>query len=437
MIPVSTPPRNNGRSACLSTMVWALLTHNIATPSSSIHTRQSSSNFHISTPRTPSLSSKRSFQSTVSGFLKRASSKKRSSLAIDTNGSDAGSIYTSPRTPDRAVFTPSMSKQSSDLSLRNGRPSTVYDSDSTTSPRRTPASKIFRTPESRSVRRAPSLPPSSFPSASLNNEARIARASILDTLDDDERLQTSKEIRQEIELVEAEGRRLLDAFNGLELSTLVKHQNGSAHAPLSAAMVSSPVDSEAPWKLNTLSPTASIRTGKDPDAMSIVSAASGVSRKRAPSVTNRPKPFSVSGSAPVHQPVTLGRKASMSSMSSRGRSGTTPSHASPGRHKFGSTSSINLTRSTGHLPLATVSEHEMPYASSPLRPVDNPSTPEGSQYAGSVRRLDRDGDIAALEAEMTDIRKRRTEVTARYDARLEYLRARLKGAELREKLMKR
>ena len=418
-------------------MVWALLTHNIATPSSSIHTRQSSSNFHISTPRTPSLSSKRSFQSTVSGFLKRASSKKRSSLAIDTNGSDAGSIYTSPRTPDRAVFTPSMSKQSSDLSLRNGRPSTVYDSDSTTSPRRTPASKIFRTPESRSVRRAPSLPPSSFPSASLNNEARIARASILDTLDDDERLQTSKEIRQEIELVEAEGRRLLDAFNGLELSTLVKHQNGSAHAPLSAAMVSSPVDSEAPWKLNTLSPTASIRTGKDPDAMSIVSAASGVSRKRAPSVTNRPKPFSVSGSAPVHQPVTLGRKASMSSMSSRGRSGTTPSHASPGRHKFGSTSSINLTRSTGHLPLATVSEHEMPYASSPLRPVDNPSTPEGSQYAGSVRRLDRDGDIAALEAEMTDIRKRRTEVTARYDARLEYLRARLKGAELREKLMKR
>lgn len=79
----------------------------------------------------------------------------------------------------------------------------------------------------------------------------------------------------------------------------------------------------------------------------------------------------------------------------------------------------------------------MPYVSSPLRHADDPTTPEGSQYAGSVRRLGGDEDIAVLETEMADIRRRRTEVTARYEARLEYLRARLKGAELREKLMKR
>lgn len=48
-----------------------------------------------------------------------------------------------------------------------------------------------------------------------------------------------------------------------------------------------------------------------------------------------------------------------------------------------------------------------------------------------------DDDFTALEAEMADIRRRRAEVTARYEARIEYLRARLKGAELREKLMKR
>jgi len=37
-------------------------------------------------------------------------------------------------------------------------------------------------------------------------------------------------------------------------------------------------------------------------------------------------------------------------------------------------------------------------------------------------------------SEMEDIRKRRLEVSRRYEARLEYLRARLKGAELHEKL---
>ena len=52
-------------------------------------------------------------------------------------------------------------------------------------------------------------------------------------------------------------------------------------------------------------------------------------------------------------------------------------------------------------------------------------------------RIAEDEDLSALEAEMTDIRRRRAEVTARYEARIEYLRARLKGAELREKLLKR
>lgn len=66
-----------------------------------------------------------------------------------------------------------------------------------------------------------------------------------------------------------------------------------------------------------------------------------------------------------------------------------------------------------------------------------PLSPEGSQYSESVKHLREDDDILALEAEMADIRKRRAEVTARYEARLEYLRARLKGAELREKLLKR
>jgi hypothetical protein len=40
------------------------------------------------------------------------------------------------------------------------------------------------------------------------------------------------------------------------------------------------------------------------------------------------------------------------------------------------------------------------------------------------------------ETEMEDIRRRREEVSLRYEARLEYLRAKLKGAQLHEKLLK-
>jgi hypothetical protein len=40
------------------------------------------------------------------------------------------------------------------------------------------------------------------------------------------------------------------------------------------------------------------------------------------------------------------------------------------------------------------------------------------------------------EDEMEDIRRRREEVSVRYEARLEYLRAKLKGAQLHEKLLR-
>jgi hypothetical protein len=66
------------------------------------------------------------------------------------------------------------------------------------------------------------------------------------------------------------------------------------------------------------------------------------------------------------------------------------------------------------LPLATVEEKGFP-------PTD----------------LSNDHALEALENEMSDIRRRRAEVVARYEARLEFLRVRLKGAEMHEKLLKR
>lgn len=48
-----------------------------------------------------------------------------------------------------------------------------------------------------------------------------------------------------------------------------------------------------------------------------------------------------------------------------------------------------------------------------------------------------DPALVMLESEMADIRRRRAEVVARYEAKLELLRAKLKGAEMHEKLLKR
>jgi len=76
--------------------------------------------------------------------------------------------------------------------------------------------------------------------------------------------------------------------------------------------------------------------------------------------------------------------------------------------QMGSTPS--LTRSTGHLPMGVVREDE------------------------AVLTVDLD-DEREFGLEMEDLRRRREEVAARYDARLEYLRAKLKGAELHEKLL--
>ena len=151
----------------------------------------------------------------------------------------------------------------------------------------------------------------------------------------------------------------------------------------------------------------------------------------------------------VSQPISLGRKSSLSSISSRGRSGTTSGApylpalpSSLGRLWSGSSSSVNLARSTNHLPLAPVAEGDSRESIEGHRRhlrLDTSSSALLGPSSTSPRRnglIGDDGDITALEAEMAEIRRRRAEVMGRYDERLGYLRAKLKGAELHEKLLR-
>ncbi|TCD64526.1 hypothetical protein EIP91_003993 [Steccherinum ochraceum] len=298
-----------------------------------------------------------------------------------------------------------------------------------------PASPSISRSTTRSHRAAP---PSSFTAKGSSREARQASSGSSDDVGEDEHLQKAQDIRQEIELIEAEARRLLDAFNGLELSALVRVQRPPGPH---TAIPSSVSDSEGRLRSGSVSMSpkgSSIRLARDHDSMSIRSSQSiqtMFSAHKAPSTHSKLQRPPNGTLPPSLGPGSLPRKDSVSSMSVHSRKSghaTVPKSPSvprtPSKFRLGSQSSLNLSRSAIHLPLETVSESET---------QQRPHSPAWSGHdSASAMRVDGEGADASAVEEMADIRRRRMEVTARYEARLEYLRARLRGAELREKLMK-
>ena len=266
-----------------------------------------------------------------------------------------------------------------------------------------------------SIRRY-ATPPSSFPGVKALASDPKYTGHVQDVFDE-ENLQGSGQIKQELAAVEAERKRLLDAFNGLELTTMTKRKH-QRHARM-------PDDSreESTWTL--IPDSRSLRRiGIDSDATSVRSGNSMSTTYTGKRVQRQKTTSSLATMS--SKPSSMHRKTSMSSMSSgKGMASSglapppvpsLPSNITLGIGFNGSSSSINLTRSTGHLPMTSVPEDEVKSVSS--RSVKQPEEVDH-----------------VLEEEMADIRRRREEVSMRYEARLEYLRAKLKGAQLHEKLM--
>jgi hypothetical protein len=395
------------------------------------------------------VQSKGTSSSSVSGFLRRATGRRKASTDTDTLHSDSTSFRSassnSPNTFARRLLRLSLSKQGSTASLRDDTPSSAYDALSPTyaaSPRRSggpsksASPSISRSSTTRSKRQAPPPPPSAFHHRANGAEPKRMQthSAILDDEVDDGELNSSKEIRAQIEAVEAEGRRLMDAFNGLELSALTRKSQSPL---LSSGHFLQGFDSfDSSW---------SFRPPKDADGMSLRSVTSNgtsLSAHRSPVRT----PRTVPNTPLVSQPISLGRKSSLSSISSRPTNGAPHLPALPsslGRLWAGSSSSVNLTRSTGHLPLEPVAEGDSRESVEGhvrhLHVDTSPSVLLGTITASSRRNevVGDEGDIMALESEMAEIRRRRAEVMGRYDERLGYLRVKLKGAELHEKLLRR
>jgi len=217
--------------------------------------------------------------------------------------------------------------------------------------------------------------------------------------------------------VEAEGKRLMDAFSGLEVTTLAKLHRHHIRPSLKSVDFTkgSP---ESHWGPDSESRSRLISLADD--GMSTISMRSGTSAGTTPSMSaslarSVHSPKKATRTKPVSfTPKTgsLHRKNSASSLTSERAGGRTLSTSiSHGHLKGGNLSNISLLRSSGHLPMDTVLEDE--------------KVPE------TVRV-----DTEEVENEMEDIRRRREEVSLRYEARLEYLRAKLKGAQLHEKLMR-
>ncbi|KAF8170095.1 hypothetical protein BJ912DRAFT_1066806 [Pholiota molesta] len=278
----------------------------------------------------------------------------------------------------------------------------------------------------------PSSPSSSNFSGSLISPVQYDNtfSSIHDVFDDDN-LHTAKDIRSAITATEDEGRRLVEAFNDLEANTIRRIQKQRARRLPTTTPANVNVLLEGrEWRTHRLvtspsSPRLDTKTHshhrhiasslerRGSDVASIRSGSSNyTSLSHSKSIASLPKHPSSPLSATFRMPSIM-RKSSISSVSSH-----TPS-VSPSSGTLGvNTHARGLSRSTSQLGLRTL-KGSSALASTETIGGANPDPPEYND-----------------DAELSDIRQRREDLVARYQSRVEFLRAKLRGAELHEKLLR-
>lgn len=266
-------------------------------------------------------------------------------------------------------------------------------------------------------------PPSSFPMRAVGSETKYGGH--LGDIFDEDNLRTTAEIRQEILTVEAEARRLMDAFNGLELTTLARVQRRHGRLPLENTR-----GEGSSWTLVPDGRSQRRVVIADSDVVSVKSGMSGVSMPRSTysgRKTVRPKASlnallslnSTSRAGSLHRKNSASSFTSQEWKVSRGGNSVPPVPALPatyGHLGVAMGSNPSLLRSTGNLPMTAVPEDWNAMSGTTVRGYE--------EEEGQVTN------------DMGDIQRRREEVRIRYEARLEYLRAKLKGAQLHEKLLK-
>ncbi|KIM43304.1 hypothetical protein M413DRAFT_18374 [Hebeloma cylindrosporum] len=374
------------------------------------------SNFQVDA-RPTSVHSKTSAVSGVTNLFRRATGRRSTTKDI----SDTASVWSTTSNTSFFRLPRALSKKSSSSSVRTNtsrvQPDTLsissrrLGSDRAYSESHSPIKSTSRS-VSGSIRRM-QTPPSSFPGARGAGHETRTTTSIYNVFDD-EHLTTAK--------------RLMDAFSGLEVTTLAKAQRHHVRPSLRSADFGKGSNVESHWgqdsdgrsqrRITLADDSISMRSGTSAGtapSVTVSMARSAYSNKKITRTKLSPL-ISPTSALNNSRPGSLHRKNSSSSVTSAPPVPPLPNSISHGHLKAANSSNVSLVRSTNHLPMNTV-------------PEDGNLSMTGTT---NTIRLDPED----VETEMEDIRRRREEVRQRYDARLEYLRAKLKGAQLHEKLMR-
>ena len=234
-------------------------------------------------------------------------------------------------------------------------------------------------------------------------------SAISDVFDDDD-LSTSGDIKAIISSTEAELQRLVDAFNSLEATAARRIRKQNAHRlPSSTPANINVVLGGKEWREHRLipSPSSPIFDQKSllSDGLSIRSGSSNkTTLSQSKSMASLPRHHPPESPLSPHFR-TPSISHSISSVSSHGTSSGL----------LGISIASVASRSTSQLPLQKLKENAA---------------------MCSTDTIGLDPDDGGAESELVDIQRRREDLIARYSTRLDYLKAKLKGAELHEKLLR-
>ncbi|KAF8713160.1 hypothetical protein RHS03_00861, partial [Rhizoctonia solani] len=372
--------------------------HSLGRPDSNFHLAPRPPSMTMSTSRPHTPAGSRSIRSTtsrastvataVTGLLRRGTKQRRSSKDFTQ---DPDSSYSRPDSPDSAsMFSMTSSTaaypRGSNLSLRSAGAGGA----------KAPSLSSRRTGRSGLTSRSYATPPSSYhrhghthgygsgvdSEVRSKTESEMSMSADLSEYDD----KSPAELREAMARTEREGRKMLDAFNGLELTVLTKYRGaGGAMGMAGVGGVSSGAG------LGWTHVNHPSEMGLMPADGYGYGSPSGSTRRRTARVGGKGSSSSLHIAAPV--PGTLGpnNKARSLSLSNNGGSIRSRSPQPPTVHE------------EGHGLVAADVD------------ADDPETVQ-------------------LHKEMEDIRRRRAQVAHRYETRLEMLRVKLKSAELRDKV---
>ncbi|KAG8966138.1 hypothetical protein FRC03_012463 [Tulasnella sp. 419] len=411
------------------------------------------SNFHVSREKAASIRSNqsRSTVSTVMTNLFRRATGRPSMSSTDAPASESHLDDTGSIISDRSRFsfsrpsasflrggpsTHSLSQASSTGSFNsdtysNSLSQSQQDLRSITSSRRTGRSGLSgRGPPSayKSVGSGKSTASGSGSNSGQWTDARI-NADLL--MDDDEHRQTSAELKAEIVAVEAEYKRILDNYHGAEMAVQAKQ-----HHTTSSSTVK---QSSRPISQITVTPETTTFTiippAKDSTPITI----------NAPPASSTPAKRTLSLSKSPFADVLRRKASSESSSKHRGTSpGPSSSHleaTSPGPSIF-----RNGTISHGQRKSSLPDQSSNTLLQPDLPTVRGRTSRSQSNLKSGLSSSTEDAEFGKLEPgqeamsrsnrDLDKIRKSREDAVRRYDGRLEYLRAKLKSAEIHERLLK-